>query len=70
MLLRSTTEYENRQTIPLLGGARAFRPWGGLCIREPTPSLRDRRRCAPPLHGGDFHGSPRPVFVRVCLVTG
>jgi hypothetical protein len=25
-----------RRTIPLLGGARAVRPWGGLWIRERT----------------------------------
>jgi hypothetical protein len=44
MLQRSTTEHGNGQTIPLSGGARAVRPWGGLWNgeREPTPALCDR----------------------------
>src|SRR6185503_12577684 len=41
---------------PLLGGARAVRPWGGLCVENgPTPALRDRCRFAPPLPRGDLH---------------
>jgi hypothetical protein len=48
MFLRSTTEHENGQMIPLLRGARAVRPWGGLWVRETHPGasqpllLRDR----------------------------
>src|SRR5262245_52932373 len=45
MARSGTTEDEDRQTIPLLGGARAVRPWGGWWNRnEPTPALRDRCR--------------------------
>lgn len=30
------TEHDKGQTIPILGGTRAVRPWGGLWIRERT----------------------------------
>jgi hypothetical protein len=36
MLRRSTTKHENHQRIPQGEGRQA---WGGLWMREPTPSL-------------------------------
>ena len=38
---------------PLLGGAEAEGFRVGCGHEEPTPALRDRCRCAPPLRGGD-----------------
>jgi hypothetical protein len=61
MLRGGTTEDENRQTIPLLGGARAVRPWGGWWNRnKPTPALR-----ATPPTEGIFKGIAQ-VSCRVC----
>ena len=57
MLLWSTTKHENGQTIPLLGGERAVRPWGGLWSREQDPP----RRSAPaPPEEGIFMGDLDP----------
>ena len=49
-----TTEHANGQTIPLSGGARAVRPWGGLWSRERTHPGAPRPlsfRATPPRRG-------------------
>jgi len=58
---------DEKLTIPLSGGARAVRPWGGWRLRSDHPprlappllSLRDRCRCAShPSGEGIFLGTP------------
>jgi hypothetical protein len=44
-------------TVPLSGGARAGRPWGGLCVESDDPPRLAPRPLSlrqPPLQGGDF----------------
>jgi len=59
MLGPSSTEHENRRMIPLSGGVRAVRPWGGLWNREQTHpgALRPPSLGTTPPKEGIFMGS-------------
>ena len=56
----AATDEESKESPLGRGKSRQALGWVVDYGTKPTPALRDRCRCAPPLRGGDFHGNYLP----------
>ena len=58
-MFHAATDEESNDSPLRRGKGRQALGWVCRLAHEPTPALRDRCRCAPPLQGGDLGRGPR-----------